>query len=97
MIIVLIAFFLLLMLGLPVGMVLGVAGLVGISQLGGEKFLAMAPARFFAGMDLFPFLAMPFFILAGEIMNRSGITNRLVGLSNVLVGWMRGGWPIPTW
>ena len=91
MIIVLIAFFLLLMLGLPVGMVLGVAGLVGISQLGGEKFLAMAPARFFAGMDLFPFLAMPFFILAGEIMNRSGITNRLVGLSNVLVGWMRGG------
>ncbi len=72
-------------------MVLGVAGLVGISQLGGEKFLAMAPARFFAGMDLFPFLAMPFFILAGEIMNRSGITNRLVGLSNVLVGWMRGG------
>ena len=91
MIIVLIAFFLLLMLGLPVGMVLGVAGLVGISQLGGEKFLAMAPARFFAGMDLFPFLAMPFFILAGEIMNRSGITNRLGGLSNVLVGWMRGG------
>ncbi len=89
--IVLIAFFLLLLVGTPIGIVLGIAGLVGIMQLGGEKFLAMAPARFFAGLDLFPFLAMPFFILAGEIMNKSGITNRLVGLSNVLVGWLRGG------
>ena len=89
--IVLLAFFLLLLVGTPIGIVLGITGLVGIMQLGGEKFLAMAPARFFAGLDLFPFLAMPFFILAGEIMNKSGITNRLVGLSNVLVGWLRGG------
>jgi len=89
--IVLLAFFLLLLVGTPIGIVLGITGLVGIMQLGGEKFLVMAPTRFFAGLDLFPFLAMPFFILAGEIMNKSGITNRLVGLSNVLVGWLRGG------
>ncbi|MFQ5772962.1 MAG: TRAP transporter large permease [Kiloniellaceae bacterium] len=86
-----ITFFALLLIGMPVGYVLGIAGVIGIAQIGGEKFLAMAPARFFAGLDLFPFLAMPFFILAGEIMNRSGITERLVGLADALVGWLRGG------
>jgi len=86
-----ITFFLLLLIGMPVGYVLGIAGVIGLAQLGGERFLAMAPARFFGGLDLFPFLAMPFFILAGEIMNRSGITERLVGLANALVGWLRGG------
>jgi tripartite ATP-independent transporter DctM subunit len=86
-----ITFFVLLLIGMPVGYVLGLAGIVGITQIGGERFLAMAPARFFAGLDLFPFLAMPFFILAGELMNRSGITDRLVGLADALVGWLRGG------
>ena len=86
-----ITFFVLLLIGMPVGYVLGIAGIVGITQIGGERFLAMAPARFFAGLDLFPFLAMPFFILAGELMNRSGITDRLVGLADALVGWLRGG------
>jgi tripartite ATP-independent transporter DctM subunit len=86
-----VTFFVLLLIGMPVGYVLGVAGIVGIAQIGGERFLAMAPARFFAGLDLFPFLAMPFFILAGELMNRSGITDRLVGLADALVGWLRGG------
>jgi TRAP-type transport system large permease protein len=84
-------FFLLLAVGMPVGYVLGIAGIVGMIQIGGEQFLAMAPRRFFAGLDLFPFLAMPFFILAGEIMNRSGITDRLMDLANALVGYLRGG------
>ena len=84
-------FFGLLALGMPVGFVLGIAGLVGIFDMGGGRFLAMAPDRMFAGLDLFPFLAMPFFILAGEIMNRSGITDRLILLADALVGWLRGG------
>ena len=84
-------FFGLLLLGMPVGFVLGVAGLVGIFEMGGGRFLMMAPDRMFAGLDLFPFLAMPFFILAGEIMNRSGITLHLVRFAAALVGWMRGG------
>ena len=91
MLIVAITFFGLLLLGMPVGFVLGVAGLVGIFDMGGGKFLAMAPDRMFAGLDLFPFLAMPFFILAGEIMNRSGITTHLVEFADALVGWLRGG------
>ncbi len=91
MIAVALVFFSLLLLGVPVGFVLGIAGIVGMAQIGGEQFLAMAPKRFFAGLDLFPFLAMPFFILAGEIMNRSGITHRLVGFADALVGYLRGG------
>lgn len=86
-----VAFFGLLILGMPVGFALGIAGMVGIFDMGGGRFLMMAPDRMFAGLDLFPFLAMPFFILAGEIMNRSGITASLVQFAAALVGWMRGG------
>ncbi len=85
------AFFILLILGMPVGIVLGVAGLVGLMDMGGGRFLQMMPARFFSGLDLFPFLAMPFFILAGEIMNRTGLTLSLVRFAESLVGWLRGG------
>ncbi|MBK0398054.1 TRAP transporter large permease [Limibaculum sp. M0105] len=84
------AFFGFLALGMPVGIAIGVAGMIGIIDMG-PKFMTMAPDRVFAGLDLFPFLAMPFFILAGEIMNRSGITAGLVKLADALVGWMRGG------
>jgi tripartite ATP-independent transporter DctM subunit len=83
-------FFGLLAIGLPVGFVIGVAGMAGILEMG-PRFMTMAPDRLFAGLDLFPFLAMPFFILAGEIMNRSGITLGLVKLAESLVGWLRGG------
>lgn len=89
--IVAIAFFGLMLSGLPLGYVLGIAGIVGLTQLGGPTFLAMAPKRFFEGLDLFTFMAMPFFILAGEIMNKSGITMRLVAFAEALVGYLRGG------
>ena len=88
---VVILFFGLMIAGLPIGYTLGVAGIIGLLQIGGENFLAMAPKRFFEGLDLFTFMAMPFFILAGEIMNRSGITRRLAEFANALVGYMRGG------
>ena len=91
MITVLVIFFVLLFLGMPIGIVLGVAGVAGIIDAGGTSFLSMAPKRFFAGLNLFPFLAMPFFILAGEIMNHTGITQRLVLFAQVLVGHFRGG------
>lgn len=85
-------FLVLLMVGMPIGYTLGLAGMVGMFTIGGSgRYLTMAPDRFFAGLDLFTFLAMPFFILAGEIMNRSGITDRLIGLADALVGYLRGG------
>jgi len=90
MLLVAVAFFGFLALGMPVGIAIGVSGVIGILDMG-PRFMTMAPDRVFAGLDLFPFLAMPFFILAGEIMNRSGITEGLVKLADALVGWMRGG------
>ncbi|MBC2766482.1 MAG: TRAP transporter large permease [Desulfosarcina sp.] len=86
-----ILFFFFIFVGLPIGVTLGIAGLVGLIQIGGENFLMMAPKRFFGGLDLFTFMAMPFFILAGEIMNRSGITEKLAAFADALVGYTRGG------
>ncbi len=84
-------FFGLLLAGVPIGFVLGIAGVAGLYQIGGDNFLVMAPKRYFEGLNLFTFMAMPFFILAGEIMNRVGMTQRLAGFADALVGYMRGG------
>ncbi len=86
-----ILFFGLILVGVPIGYVLGIAGVAGLLQIGGDNFLAMAAKRFFEGLNLFTFMAMPFFILAGEIMNRSGITARLAEFADSLVGYLRGG------
>ncbi len=91
MITVLLIFFFFILIGLPIGVTLGVAGITGLIQIGGENFLTMAPKRYFEGLDLFTFMAMPFFILAGEIMNRSGITKKLAAFADALVGYLRGG------
>lgn len=88
---VLTAFFVLLVIGVPIGYVLGISGVLGILQIGGASMLAMAPQRYFAGLDLFTFLAMPLFIFAGEIMNKAGITERLAKFADALVGHLRGG------
>jgi len=89
--VVIVVFFFFILIGLPIGVTLGVAGVAGLLQIGGENFLIMAPKRFFEGLNLFTFMAMPFFILAGEIMNRSGITEKLAAFANALVGYLRGG------
>ncbi len=89
--VVILIFFIFILMGLPIGVTLGVAGVAGLVQIGGENFLMMAPKRFFEGLDLFTFMAMPFFILAGEIMNRSGITEKLAAFADALVGYLRGG------
>jgi tripartite ATP-independent transporter DctM subunit len=47
--------------------------------------------RMINGVDSFPLLAVPFFILAGNLMNTAGITERIFGFAKALVGWMRGG------
>ncbi len=86
-----ITFVVLIVVGLPIGFVIGIAGLIGIMQIEGPQFAAMSAKRFFAGMNEFTFLAIPFFILAGELMNRSGITARLIELAQALVGHYRAG------
>ncbi len=91
MIVVVVIFFGFILVGVPIGYVLGIAGISGLIQIGGDNFLGMAAKRFFEGLNLFTFMAMPFFILAGEIMNRSGITGRLIEFAESLVGYLRGG------
>ncbi len=86
-----IVFFGLLLLGTPIGFALGIAALAVFIKLDTPILLSMVPQQYYAGLDMFTLMAMPFFILAGEIMNKTGITHRLVHFANVLVGHLRGG------
>ncbi len=89
---IIIVFFTLLVIGVPIGFTIGIAGLLGLYLMGaGVAMFSMAPLQFFSGLDMFTLMAMPFFILAGEIMNKTGITHRLVKFANILVGHWRGG------
>ncbi len=76
---------------MPIGFTIGSVALFAIYQMDMPVMFNMVPQRFFAGLDMFTLMAMPFFILAGQIMNKSGITHRLVNFANVLVGHLRGG------
>jgi tripartite ATP-independent transporter DctM subunit len=84
----------LLFLGVEIGTSMGLAGMIYIlvSWLGPTPIaLSVIPQNFVYGLDSFPFLAMPLFILAGELMNEGGVTNHLVRVSNALVGHITGG------
>jgi C4-dicarboxylate transporter DctM subunit len=76
--------------GVPIAFALGAAALVGLWLLEGEP-LRIVASRIFAGIDNFSLLAIPFFILAGDLMETGGISQRLVTLARVLVGHIRGG------
>lgn len=84
------SFFVLLLLGVPVFFCLIGACLVVLTHL---DLLSpqLVMQRFFAGMDSFPLLAIPFFLLAGKLMEAGGITRRLIDFAFYLVGWIRGG------
>lgn len=75
--------------GVPIAMALGLGGTLGVWLTGIP--LPVIVTRFFSGVDSFIFLAMPFYILAAEIMNRSGITTRLIYLSSIFTGRLPGG------
>ncbi|MEL6594987.1 MAG: TRAP transporter large permease [Pseudomonadota bacterium] len=84
-------FLVLLMLGLPV--VFGLLAAPGLLLIldGSTRDLAVLYRNLYNGMDSFPLMALPFFMLAGEIMNRGGITTRLVEFSQAFMGHLRGG------
>jgi len=79
-----------LVIGVPVAFALGLASLSVLIFANGIP-LGIIAQRMFTGMDSFPFMAIPFFILAGQLMNSSGITQKLVAFADVLVGHVRGG------
>jgi tripartite ATP-independent transporter DctM subunit len=77
-------------LGVDVGVAIGLAALVGFFMLG-NGFVVLVAEKFAEGLDSFPFLAIPLFILAGRIMTRGGIARQLVQVLLLAVGRMRGG------
>ncbi len=82
-------FLLLLVIGVPVAFVLGLTSLLYI-LVSGTISLKVVAMRMYGGIDEFVLLAIPFFILAGQLMTKSGITQDLVKLSNLIVGRIRG-------
>lgn len=90
----LILFFLLLFLGMPIAFVIGIVGLVML-LIGGVP-LEIIVQRSFAGVNNFSYLAIPLFILAGDIMGKGGLTKRLMAFANAFVGKLSGGTAITT-
>jgi TRAP-type C4-dicarboxylate transport system permease large subunit len=76
--------------GIPVAMAMAGASLVYVIATGNIPDYVIIH-RMVNGLDSFPLLAVPFFILAGNLMNSAGITNRIYNFALALVGWMRGG------
>ncbi len=79
-----------LLFGVPVAVALAGSSAIFIFFNGSPPPMVVAH-RMINGVDSFPLLAVPFFILAGNLMNTSGITERIFGFALALVGWMRGG------
>lgn len=84
-----IAFFSALAIGVPIAFALGIAAVLCIVLINPD-FLALVPQRMFSGLDLFALVAIPFFILAGELMGSSGILERILQFSRLAAGRMRG-------
>ena len=82
-------FLICMVLGVPIAFCLGITAAVSLISL--DMPLRVVAQRIFTGMDSFPLMAVPFFVLAGDLMNYGGTTIRLVRFSNALVGWIRGG------
>jgi tripartite ATP-independent transporter DctM subunit len=76
--------------GMPVAFAMGVSSLVYMLVKGSLPMISI-PQRMLNGADNFPLLAIPFFILAGSLMDNGGVTRRLVNFSSALVGHITGG------
>lgn len=85
------AFLILLVIGTPIGLILCLAALVYILDSGNPLLLDSYPLKLFTSLDNFGLLAIPLFILIGELMNGAGITTRLVRLAAAFVGALKGG------
>jgi tripartite ATP-independent transporter DctM subunit len=82
-------FLITLALGFPVALCLGLTSLIALWK--SDIMLSLMAQRIFTGIDSFPLMAVPFFVLAGELMNQGGTTRRLIDFANVLVGRIPGG------
>lgn len=79
-----------LVLGVPLAFAMGLSAIIAVLTQTGLPGVLL-PQLFYNSLDHFALLAVPLFVLAGELMNHGGITERLVGLSRALMGHLRGG------
>ena len=86
---IIVGFMLLALFGMPIAFALGFTALVAVLASGID--LSMIPHRMMHAVNSFPLMAIPFFMLAGELMIKAGIVERLIELANAFVGRVRGG------
>lgn len=79
------------LLGVPIAFTLAATGLAHLVAIDNPQYFTVLPQRLFAGVNQFSLMAIPFFILTGEIMNKGGITRRLVNFARECVGFLQGG------
>lgn len=84
------ALFVFLLVGIPIAYALGLSSLTYLLIYNPELLVAM-PQRVFSGLNNYALISLPLFILMGQVMNAGGITARLIDLSMILVGRLRGG------
>jgi len=76
------------LLGLPISFSIGVSSIVVL--LIGDMPLQLIPTKVYAGLNSFTFLAIPFFMLAGSLMNAGGLNKRILRVTTALIGWISG-------
>ncbi|MDR1573813.1 MAG: TRAP transporter large permease [Clostridiales Family XIII bacterium] len=91
MIVVVAIFAVLLIMGVPICFVLGITGVAHVASLGTEQYFNIIVQKMFGGMSVSALVCIPFFIVAGELMNAGGVTERLLAFIRSLVGHYRGG------
>lgn len=83
-------FVLLILIGTPIAVVMVMSGLGGAVSLGGIDFLNIIAERMSSGVSGYLLMAIPYFIFTAELMNRAGLTERLIAFNNALLGKVRG-------
>ena len=84
-------FALVMLIGVPIGLCLCIGGIAYIVSLNNPLLYQTYPLQMFGGVDSYGLIAIPLFILIGEIMNGGGITRRIVDLALAVVGSVRAG------
>ena len=85
------SFFVMLLAGVPISAGIGIASVItALFSMPADIFALIAAQRCFSGLDSFSLLALPFFTLGGNIMNKGGIARRLIRLARLLVGKIPG-------
>ena len=85
------AFLLFMLVGVPIGLCLCLVAIVYISASGNPLLYQSFPTQLFGGVDNYGLIAIPLFVLIGEIMNGGGITRRIIEMTMAFIGAMRGG------